>query len=70
MVTLYARKESTKDPVALQFGMKEKKDTVIYRDKGCTDIVARWPWHFSSCPRYGQKRVTLNCANWNLSWPS
>lgn len=68
LLTLYAKKEPTTDSVSVAFGLKKKLDTVIYKDRACTETYARWPWHYSSCPRRGQKRVTLNCWRWNLEW--
>lgn len=68
LLTLFAKKEPTTDVIAIQHGLSQKRDTVLYRDANCTDVAARWPWHYSSCPRRGQKRVTLNCYHWSLSW--
>lgn len=67
-LTLFARKEPTADTVSIQHGLPHKKDTVLYRDASCTDVVARWPWHYSNCPRRGQKQAMLNCFKWNLAW--
>ena len=68
MLSLYAKKEPTADPVTLQYGPKGKLDTVLYRDRACTQAVARWPWHHSNCPRKNQTRVTFNCYRWDLIW--
>lgn len=68
LITLFAKKEPTADSVSIQHGLEKKLDTVIYRDQECTQVIARWPWHYSNCPRRNQKRVTLDCYNWNLSW--
>lgn len=68
LITLYARKEPTTDALSVSHGLRDRKDTVIYKDKECTNLVARWPWYQSSCPRRNQKRITLNCWPWNLSW--
>lgn len=68
MLTLYARKEPTQDSVAKALGLKGKQDTVFYRDRACTQVMARKPWHQSGQPRRNSKRVTLNCYNWNLEW--
>jgi hypothetical protein len=70
LLPLVARKEPTVDPIARQHGLAHKRDTVLYRDEACTQVAARWPWHFSSCPRHNQKRVTLNCFQWRLIWIS
>lgn len=68
LLTLFARKEPTTDPVSIQYGQGHKLDTVLYRDASCTILAARWPWYASNCPRRNQKRVTFNCFRWNLSW--
>lgn len=62
MITLYARQEQTRCKIA-----PERMDTVIYRDKECTDQKARWAWHVSGRP-VSRKSVTLNCARYNLEW--
>lgn len=68
LLSLYARKEPTVDTVAIQHGLAKKQDTVLYRDKDCTQRAARVPWHFSNCPRRSQKRITLNCWPFQLIW--
>ena len=68
LLTLFARKEPTRDRIDIDRGMGHRQDTVLYRDAACTTPMARWPWHYTSCPRRGQKRVTLNCCNWALAW--
>jgi hypothetical protein len=68
LLTLYARKEPTTDPISIRHGLGGRRDSVFYRDRGCNEPVARWPWHYSSCPRFGKKRVTLNCYQWNVYW--
>ena len=68
LLTLYARKESTTDPVSIQHGLGGKRDAVFYRDPACTLVAARWPWHYASCPRFGQRRVRLNCYQWKVQW--
>jgi hypothetical protein len=68
LLTLYARKAPTTDSVAIQYGLKGKKDTVLYRDRECTKPAARWPWHYSNCPRRGQRTVMFNCWRWKLEW--
>ena len=68
MITLFARKEPTVDKDSVVRGEGGKKDTVIYRDKECTQLVARWPWYYSNCPRRNQRVVTINCYRWSLSW--
>lgn len=68
LITLYARKEPTTDAISVNNGLRGKKDTVIYADTEGKNLVVRWPWHQSNCPRQNQKRITLNCWRWNLSW--
>lgn len=68
LLTLFVKKEPTTDSVAIQYGVKGKQDAVIYSDRECTKLAARWPWHYSNCPRRGQKRVMLNCCQWNMVW--
>ena len=68
LITLYARKEPTTDAIALSAGVRGRQDAVLYRDRECTQLAVRWPWHYSSCPRRGQRRVMLNCYRWQLEW--
>lgn len=68
MLTLFAKKEPTVDAVSIQHGLGHKQDTVLYSDKDCTKVAARWPWHYSNCPRRSQKRAVFNCYRWNLTW--
>lgn len=68
LLTLFAKKEPTQDVIAITHGLKSKMDTVLYRDRACTKLAARWPWHYSSCPRRGQSRVKFNCWTWKLDW--
>lgn len=68
MLTVYARREPTVDPVAKAHGCSHKKDTVFYRDAECKDVMARKPWHQSGHPRKNSRQVTLNCYRWQLSW--
>lgn len=68
LLTLFAKKEPTSDSVSIQHGLGNKQDTVLYRDKECTQVAARWPWHYSSCPRRNHKSVMFNCYRWNLAW--
>ncbi|WP_347990079.1 hypothetical protein [Methylomonas sp. AM2-LC] len=70
LITLFAKKEPTTDSVSIKHGLKHKMDTVFYRNAACTNVVARWSWDVSGCPRRGQKLVTLNCIKWSLSWKS
>jgi len=68
MLTLYARKEPTVDTVSRSLGQTRKQDVVIYRDKACTERVARWPWFFSGRPRRNSKTVVVNCWRFALEW--
>lgn len=67
LITLFARKELTQDPIDKRY-FSRKKDTVLYRDALCTDCVSTWPWHNSNCPRRNSKTVVLNCWRWSLQW--
>lgn len=68
LLTLYAKKEPTRDPIDIKLGFAKRHDTVLYRDPACTTLAARWPWHMSNCPRRSSKIVMLNCWRWKLSW--
>lgn len=68
MITLYAKKEPTIDPVSFTHGLKLRNDTVVYKDQACTRAAGRWPWYQSLCPRRGQKTAVLNCFRWKLEW--
>ena len=43
LITLYARKEPTTDPVSIAHGLTDKLDTVVYRDKECTEQKGLFP---------------------------
>jgi hypothetical protein len=66
MLTVYARKEPTRDTLAIQHKL-DKKDVVFYRDEACTDRFCHWSWHLSP-PRRNRKTVTLNCYRWAVKW--
>jgi len=68
LLNLFAIKEPTVDRVSIEHGCAKKLDTVLYRDRECTKPAVRWPWHYSNCPRTGQKTVMFNCYQWNLVW--
>lgn len=68
LLPVYARKEPTTDSFARKAGLKNKLDTVIYRDKECTEVFVRYFWYRSSAPRRSTSRITLNCFDWNLFW--
>jgi hypothetical protein len=68
----YARREMTTDALILAHDPKaaaRKRDVVIYADLGCTEPVARFPWH-QWRPNRRQRRITLNCAGYPLIWLS
>lgn len=69
---LYLRREPTTDDVAKQYlpscVVARKRDVVAYRDKACTQPIARWPWHYKSKPRSTQRVVTVNCHHWGAVW--
>lgn len=68
LLPVYARKEPTTDSFARNAGLKNKLDTVIYRDEQCTKVFVRYFWYRSDAPRRSKSRITLNCFNWNLFW--
>lgn len=68
LLTLFARKEPTRDAVSIAHGPANRMDTVLYRDALCTERVAVFGWFLSSCPRRGQKEVIFNCWRWKLEW--
>lgn len=68
LLTLFARREPTTDAASIAAGLTNKQDVVLYADKDCTKVEARWPWHFSNCPTKRNKYVTLNCWRWKLEW--
>ena len=63
LITLFAKKSPS-----TEVGAGNRNDTLIFKDKECTQLFARWPWHQSGCPRKNSTRVTLNCFQWNLEW--
>ncbi|MBN3760884.1 hypothetical protein [Burkholderia sp. Ac-20365] len=69
LITVFARREHTNDAVLLQHHPQTRKqDIVIYRNRECTDLMARIPWHSSNRPRKSSRRITLNCWRWKLEW--
>lgn len=68
LITLFARKEPTVDPVSIAHGLAHKQDTVLYQDRECTRRYAIWNWAYSNCPRRKQRTVMLNCYRWKLEW--
>jgi hypothetical protein len=62
---LFARREPTRDDVTRKYGAQlaeRVRDTVLYLDRECTQRVVRWPWHYSNCPKKGQRSVVVNCT--------
>ena len=75
LLPLYLRFEPTTDAPTLesygQAGLPvpaDHRDVVAYRDEACTQIAARWPWHYSTRPRKGARVVTFNCYRWRPVW--
>ena len=68
MHTLYARLEPTTDSILLSMKPNSKRrDTVIYKDKACTQLKARIPWFHKNRP-ISRKTVMLNCNQYRLEW--
>lgn len=68
LITLYARQEPTNDGILLSLSLESKRhDTVIYKDRECTEIKATIPWHYRNRP-ISRKTITLNCYRFNLEW--
>lgn len=68
LLTLYARREPTRCTLLQQHGLGRMHDTVVYADQECTQPKARFAPLIGNPPRRGQKRITLNCFRWALSW--
>lgn len=68
LISVYARKERTTDPLLAGPENNDRMDIVIYRDKECTKVFVRYPWYFSDKPRRNTRKITLNCWYWNLVW--
>ncbi len=68
LLTLYARREPTRDSASIWAGLSSKKDVVLYSDRECTNRKAVFGWWQSAKPHGNAKRVTLNCFNWALVW--
>lgn len=68
LITLYARREPTTDPVVRQYAPESKRrDVCLYQDRECSVLRARIPWHHANCPRT-RRTITLNCYRWRLEW--
>lgn len=63
LLPLFARKEATTDALR-----PSRQDVVLYHDKACTQLAARWPWHYSNKPTRRNKTVMFNCWKWMLVW--
>lgn len=69
LLPLYLRFEPTTDAATLEaYPATTRQDVVAYRDPGCTDLAARWPWHYSTRPRKGARVVMFNCYRWRPVW--
>ena len=69
MITLYARREPTIDPLILKTDpMTTKTDVVLYEDEDLTKVKTRILWYSSNCPRRGKKTIKLNGYIWTLKW--
>jgi hypothetical protein len=69
LITVYARREPTRDTVAQARAPKNRwKDVVIYRDPACTQLFAVFPWWVAKRPTRASSRVMLNCYWWALNW--
>ncbi|WP_146052310.1 hypothetical protein [Diaphorobacter sp. LR2014-1] len=74
LLTVFARREPTKNAEALALGKifpgstAKMTDVVIYRDSACTNVMGRFPPHHSGRPRRKSKKVNLSCWVWRLQW--
>jgi hypothetical protein len=61
--TVYARHETSVDnPTTFQ------RDVVVYRDAAATQLLGRFPSHYSGKPRPYHDKVMLNCTRFALVW--
>ena len=71
---LYLRREPTVDPVLNTWApdaARERQDVVAYADSALTEVVRRWPWHFTfSKPRRHRRRVTIDGRRFQVVWLS
>ena len=68
MLTKYARKEPTTDPITLKYCPETKKqDVVFYSDLDAKTRYMIWRWD-ANPPTKRNKYVTLNCSKWRLVW--
>lgn len=75
LIKVYARRERTTDAATADMrkamGIKSpsnQMDVQIYRDPEAKVPFARFSWHMADKPRRDQKRVTINCYQWELVW--
>lgn len=66
--SLFARKEPTTDELSLKAGLHFRQDVVAYKDRDCTQRVARWGWFQTTRPRDQQPSTMFNCARWKIEW--
>lgn len=68
LITVYARREPTRDSLSRSLGLGHKLDIAIYRDRACTVLFACFPWYYRRKPCARSKSVVLNCYRWALEW--
>jgi hypothetical protein len=68
LIPLYLRTEPTAHSETLKLWPKTTaRDVVAYRDADCTKQAVRWSWYRKK-PDRRNKRVTLNCYQWDAVW--
>lgn len=67
LITLYAKKVPTIDPVCHALGLRRMKDVALFKDRDCTELVARY-YPDRSRPTRATKKITLNCWQWRIEW--
>lgn len=51
----------------LEVTAKKTGDTVtIWRANG--EVFCKYPRHYSGCPDYRHRYITLNCYRWRIRW--
>lgn len=74
MTTVYLKHERTTDSVSLQYcdeaflDERAHHDVCIYADPECKTFIGRIPWHYSNKPDRRYKKLTVNCANYDIVW--
>jgi len=67
MLTVYAERVPTNDPVWHKYGTgKQPLDVVLYDSEG--NLKTRIPWHYSGKPDKRNKYQMLNCYKYRLQW--